>query len=384
MNRAISSFSVDIPEDQLTDLMGRAERAIMPSEVAGANWDYGPPVAFIGSLRDRLVGGFDWRAQERRINQHPQFLTEIDGQQIHFIHVKSGVPDALPLLLIHGWPGTFLEFLDVIEPLTDPKGGKPFDVVIPSLPGFGFSGPTHDKGWNNGRIARALIELMDRLGYARFGMQGGDAGAIIGPEIGRLAPDRVLGIHLNAATLGFIPFGPLSPAEMESLSDAEKRRLERLQRFMAAYSGFNTIHSMRPSALAYALSDSPIGLLAWMAELFTSFGERPDAIEPDRILTNLLIYWFSGTAASSMRLYFENAHDPEAWAPKANSGVPTAVTVFGHDEVAIRLVGEQSNRIVKWHELDRGGHFASLEVPDLWVEEVRSFFETVGDEAVAS
>jgi len=266
----------------------------------------------------------------------------------------------------------------VIEPLTAPDGGGPaFDLVIPSLPGFAFSGPTHERGWNNGRIARALVELINRLGYARFGVQGGDAGAIIGPEIGRLAPDRVIGVHLNAATLGFIPFAPLSPEEIKELTAAEQRRLQRLQRFMAEQSSFNTVQSMRPAALAYALSDSPVGLLAWMSELFTSFGERPNAVEIDALLTNFLVYWFTGTAASSIRLYYESAHDPDAWNPKANSGVPTAVAVFGHDEVALRRFGEASNTIVRWTEFDRGGHFAALEEPDLLMQDVRSFFESV-------
>ena len=215
---------------------------------------------------------------------------------------------------------------------------------------------------------------MGRLGYERFGVQGGDAGAIIGPEIGRLAPEKVIGIHLNAATMGFIPMGPISPEDIASLNDREKSRVQRLQRFMAEHFGFNAIQSTRPQALAYGLSDSPAGLLAWISELFTSFGDRPQAIDRDVFLTNFMIYWFTGTAASSMRLYYENAHDPQAWAPKANSGVPTGVAVFGYDEVPIRRYGETSNTIVRWTEFDEGGHYAVLEVPDLWTGDVRAFF----------
>jgi pimeloyl-ACP methyl ester carboxylesterase len=330
-------------------------------------------------MLERLRGGFDWRKAEAAINQHPQFTTEIDGQTIHFIHVKSKEKNATPLLLIHGWPGSIVEFLGVIGPLTDPvaHGGKAsdaYDVVIPSLPGFGFSGPTKAAGWNNVRIAGAFIELMDRLGYERYGVQGGDAGAIIGPEIGRLAPQKVIGIHLNAATMGFIPFGPIAEDELATFTDSEKVRLQRMQRFMAEHFGFNALQSTRPQALAYGVSDSPIGLLAWISELFTSFGDRPEAVDADAFLTNVLIYWFTGTAASSMRLYYENAHDPMAWAPKANSGVPTGVAVFGFDEVPIRRVGEQSNTIVRWTEYDKGGHYAVLEVPEIWVGDVRAFF----------
>ena len=310
------------------------------------------------------------------MNRLPQFKTGIDGQSIHFIHVRSVEQAATPLLLIHGWPGSIVEFLGVIDLLTNPvaHGGRSedaFDVVIPSLPGFGFSGPTREAGWNNGRIAAAFTELMSRLGYERFGIQGGDAGAIIGPELGRKVPERVIGVHVNAATMGFIPMGPISPEDIASFTELEKSRVQRLQRFMAEHFGFNAVQSTRPQALAYAISDSPAGLLAWISDLFTSFGDRPDAVPLDAFLTNFMIYWFTGTAASSMRIYYENAHDPAAWAPKANSGVPTAVAVFGFDEVPIRRYGEPSNTIARWTEFDVGGHYA---VPEVWTGDVRAFF----------
>jgi pimeloyl-ACP methyl ester carboxylesterase len=250
-------------------------------------------------------------------------------------------------------------------------------VVIPWLPGFGFSGPTREAGWNNGRIAKALIELMSRLGYERFGVQGGDAGAIIAPEIGRIAPERIVGVHVNAATMGFIPLGPIEPEVFATFTESELVRVKRLQRFMAEHFGFNAVQSTRPMSLGYALSDSPVGLLAWISELFTSFGDRADAVDRDAFLTNLMIYWFTGTVASSMRLYYENAHDPNAWTPKANSGVPTGVAVFGHDEVPLRRYGEQANTIVRWTEYDRGGHYAVIEEPELWTSDVRAFFRAL-------
>jgi pimeloyl-ACP methyl ester carboxylesterase len=378
----ITPFKIDVSAAQLQDLQDRLARTVMPSEVDGS-WAAGPTNAYVRGAVDRLLGGFDWRKAEAEINELPQFTTEIDGQNVHFIHVKSAEKNATPLLLIHGWPGSIVEFLDVIGPLTNPvaHGGKAedaFDVVVPSLPGFGFSGPTREAGWNNVRIGKAFIELMSRLGYQRFGVQGGDAGAIIGPEIGRLAPERVIGVHLNAATMGFIPFGPVSPEEIATLTDSEKVRLQRVQRFMAEHFGFNVMQSSRPQTLAYGISDSPAGLLAWISELFTSFGDRVDAVPMDRFLTNFMIYWFTGTAASSIRLYYENAHDPEAWSPKANSGVPTGVAVFGFDEVPIRRYGETSNTIVRWNEFDVGGHYAVLEVPDVWVGDVRGFFGQIG------
>lgn len=378
----ISPFKIDVSAAQLQDLKDRLARTVMPSEVDGS-WAAGPTNAYVGGAVDRLLGGFDWREAEAEINELPQFTTEIDGQNVHFIHVRSAEKNATPLLLIHGWPGSIVEFLDVIGPLTNPvaHGGKAedaFDVVVPSLPGFGFSGPTREAGWNNVRIGKAFIDLMSRLGYQRFGVQGGDAGAIIGPEIGRLAPERVIGVHLNAATMGFIPFGPVSPEEIATFTDSEKVRLQRVQRFMAEHFGFNVMQSSRPQTLAYGISDSPAGLLAWISELFTSFGDRVDAVPMDRFLTNFMIYWFTGTAASSIRLYYENAHDPEAWSPKANSGVPTGVAVFGFDEVPIRRYGETSNTIVRWNEFDVGGHYAVLEVPDVWVGDVRGFFGQIG------
>lgn len=374
----ITPFKIDVSRAQLQELRDRLARTVMPSEVDGS-WAAGPTNAYVRGAVDRLLNGFDWRRAEAEINALPQFTTEIDGQNVHFIHVKSAEKNATPLLLIHGWPGSIVEFLDVIGPLTNPvaHGGKAedaFDVVVPSLPGFGFSGPTREAGWNNVRIGKAFIELMSRLGYQKFGVQGGDAGAIIGPEIGRLAPERIIGVHLNAATMGFIPFGPVSPEEIATFTDSEKVRLQRVQRFMAEHFGFNIMQSSRPQTLAYGISDSPAGLLAWISELFTSFGDRVDAVPVDRFLTNFMIYWFTGTAASSIRLYYENAHDPEAWSPKANSGVPTGVAVFGFDEVPIRRYGETSNTIVRWNEFDVGGHYAVLEVPGVWIGDVRGFF----------
>jgi pimeloyl-ACP methyl ester carboxylesterase len=333
----------------------------------------------------RLQTKYDWRKYEAEINQYPQFTTDIDGQNIHFLHIESAETNATPLLLIHGWPGSIVEFLDVIEPFTNPvaHGGKAedaFHLVIASIPGFGFSGPTKESGWNNGRVANAFIALMSRLGYEEYGVQGGDAGAIIGPDIGRLAPKSVIGIHVNGATLGFIPMGPVDPKDMAKFSAVEKVRLKRLQRFMAEQGGYNAVQSGRPQALAYGLTDSPVGLLAWNSELYTNFGDTPDAVSPDKILTNFMIYWLTDTAASSIRFYYENAHDPAALAPKINSGVPTAVAVFANGEVPIRKYGEQANTIVRWTEFKVGGHYAVMEVPELVVKDVREFFASLRQE----
>jgi len=370
----IKPFTISVPQAKLDDLRARLIKTIWPSTIEGQNYG-GPGLAQLEDLTRRTLA-FDWRKKEAELNALPHFVTEIDGQPIHFIHVKSKLPGATPLLLIHGWPSSIVEFLDQIEPLTDPeahggKGAQAFDVVIPSLPGVGFSGPTRTAGWNNLRIGRAFIELMDRLGYAKFAVQGGDAGAIIGPEIGRLAPEKVTAIHLNAATIGFMPMGSVSDAEAATFTAAEKQRLAMMQDFMQVKFGFNLLQSHQPQLVAYAISDSPAGLMAWMTQLMDP-GEVGD-----RFLTNFLIYWLTDTAASSIRLYYENAHDPGAWAPKANSGVPTAVAVFQDGDIAIRRYGESSNNIVRWTEHPHGGHYAVMTAPRDWLADVREFFRAL-------
>lgn len=376
---AIKPFKISISESQIDDLHTRLTQTIMPSEIKGAGWSYGPAQAFIKDMIKYATTQYDWRANEAKINQYPQFTTKIDGQNIHFLHIESTESNATPLMLIHGWPGSIVEFLDVIERLTDPVkfGGNAedaFHLVIPSLPGFGFSGPTHEAGWSNDRIAAAFNTLMEMLGYKQYGVQGGDAGALVGPAMARLAPKQIIGVHVNAATMGFIPMGPIDPSEMETFTDAEKVRLGRLQQFMAERFGFNAIQSTRPQALAYGISDSPAGLMAWISELFTEYGDKVDMVAKEVFITNFMIYWFTNTAASSIRYYYENAHDPNAWTPKENSGVPTGVAVFEEGDVAIRRYAEQGNAIVRWTEYEKGSHYAVLELPDVWSSDVRAFF----------
>lgn len=367
----IKPFTINVPQAKLDDLRERLGRTIWPSTIKGQSYG-GPELTQLQEL-SKQAATLDWRKKEAELNKLPHFITEIDGQDIHFIHVRSKEPGATPLLLIHGWPGSVVEFLDQVGPLTDPakhgaKGAQAFDVVIPSLPGVGFSGPTREEGWDNLRIGRAFIELMGRLDYKRFAVQGGDAGAIIGPEIGRLAPEKIIGIHLNAATLGFIPMGPVSDEEAATFTPAEKKRLAVMQEFMQVKFGFNLLQSNQPQLVAYAISDSPAGLMAWMTQLMD-----PDEVG-ERFLINFMIYWLTNTAASSIRLYHENAHAAGAWSPKSNSGVPTAVAVFQDGDVAIRRYGEASNNIVRWTEYPHGGHYAVMTVPQDWLNDVREFF----------
>ena len=368
----IKPFKISIPEAQVEDLQARLEKTIWPSTIEGQNYG-GPSIDLMKGLVKKAAK-FDWRKKEAELNELPQFTTEIDGQTVHFIHVKSKEANATPLMLIHGWPGSIIEFIDHIPALTDPvkHGGKAedaFDVVIPSVPGFGFSGPTTEAGWGHERIGKALIELMDVLGYEKFAVQGGDAGAIIGPKMGRMAPDKITALHLNAATMGFIPMGPVDEKDLATFTPAEKKRLEMLQEFMQVKFGFNLLQSNQPQLVAYAISDSPAGLMSWITQLMdiSEVGE-------ERFITNFLIYWFTGTAASSIRMYYEAAHDPGAWAPQQNSDVPTSVAVFQDGDIAIRRYGEDANHIVRWKEYPHGGHYAVMNAADEWLQDVREFF----------
>lgn len=394
----IYPFRIEIPQPDLEDLAERLGRTRWPSILPGAAWERGVPISYlrdlaawergvpVGYLRDLAAywrDGFDWRAQEARLNSYPQYTTMIGGQKIHFLHVESPEPQATPLLLIHGWPGSVVEFLHVIGPLSDPRAhgldpATAFDLVIPSLPGFGFSGPVTEPGWGSRRIASAFAKLMSRLGYQRYGAQGGDFGAFVAPDLGRVDPDHVTGVHVNAATMGFIPFGDIPDDEQATLTVAEKERLQRRRNFLADGNGYFQIQSTRPQTLSYALADSPAGQLAWIVEKFkewtSSAHQLPeDAISRDDILTDVSIYWFTSTAGSAANLYYENMHSGDWPTP---SPVPTGVAVFAED-IAIRRYAEQANNIVHWSDFDTGGHFAALETPDLLAQDIRAFFASL-------
>jgi epoxide hydrolase len=377
----IRPFRIEIPQAALDDLRERLARTRWPSELSDAGWSRGVPLEYLRELAEHWRTGYDWREHERRLNELPQFETTIDGANLHFMHIRSPEPGALPLILTHGWPGSIVEFLDVIGPLTDPRshGGDPadaFHLVIPSIPGFGLSGPTAEPGWSVRRIARAFAELMSRLGYERYAAQGGDVGALVSPELGRVDPDRVVGVHVNAASVGFMPFPPLEDAELAELSDIERDRVKRIGEYMDDGSGYAQIQSTRPQTLAYGLTDSPVGQLAWIVERFQEWthAELPEqAVDRDHMLTNVMLYWLTGTAGSAANHYYEVKHSGEWPEP---SEVPTGVAVFAED-IAIRRYAERSNRIVHWSDFDRGGHFAAMETPDLLIGDVREFFRTL-------
>ncbi|EFC85928.1 epoxide hydrolase family protein [Parafrankia sp. EUN1f] len=384
MSETITRFRIDIRQADLDDLNRRLAAVRWPSELPGVGWSRGVPLGYLKDLVEHWRTSYDWRRHEAALNDIPQFTTEIDGQRIHFLHVRSPQSDALPLVLTHGWPGSVVEFGKIIGPLADPAahGGNPadaFHLVIPSLPGFGFSGPTRDVGWNSGRIARAWAQLMNRLGYDRYGVQGGDLGALVAPELGRAATGQVVGIHVNAATFGFIPFGDIPDTERATLTDAEQARLAFAKDFLDDQSGYFKISATRPQTVAYALTDSPVGQLAWLVEKFKEWthpaADLPEAaIDRDLLLTNAMLHWLTGTAGSVANLYYENMH-ANSW-HTAPATTPTGVAVFAQD-LPIRRYAERGNNITHWTEFDRGGHFAALEAPDLLTADIRAFFRAL-------
>jgi pimeloyl-ACP methyl ester carboxylesterase len=371
-------FVVDVPEEVLDDLRDRLRRTRYPNAIDGDGWGSGTDLDYLRELVGYWTDGFDWRAQEARINAFEQCTTTIGGQRLHLVHARSPEPDALPLLLVHGWPGSIVEFLDVIGPLTDPAahGGDPadaFHVVAPSLPGYPFSGPTHEHGWHPRRIAEAYVEIMAALGYERYGAQGGDWGSVVTSNVADLAPDHVVGLHLN-----FVVARPPSDAPV-TLTDDEQRRLGAIQEWRRSEGGYQEIQGTKPQTLGYGLEDSPAGLAAWIVEKFRGWSDCDGDVErsftKDQLLTNITAYWVTATATSSTRLYNETRRAGRSALPAGFVGVPTGIANFAGEITRMpRAWVEAAYHVVRWTEPPRGGHFAAMEVPDLFVDEVRSFF----------
>jgi len=376
-------FAIDVSESELDDLQQRLARTRFAPDLPGVGWNYGTPTAWLRDLVAYWRDGFDWRSWEARLNGFPQFTTEIDGQRLHFLHITSRDAKATPLVLLHGWPSSFVEFLHVIEPLTNPvaHGGRAenaFHLVIPSLPGFTFSGPTGETGWDAGRMARAVAMLMAALGYDRYGVQGGDWGGLVAAYLGQLDSNHVIGIHLNAAIFGSLPSGEVTDDDLATLTQNERTRIERRNRFTADGMGFFQIQSTRPQTVGAGLSDSPVGQLAWIGEKYETWSHKDDPaasspVDRDLMLLQVMLYWFTNTSASSARIYYESLH---CGVYPTLIEVPTGVAVFAED-AAIRRYGEHMYNIVHWSEFNRGGHFPALEAPDLLVDDVRAFFAKV-------
>ncbi|MFJ5635787.1 epoxide hydrolase family protein [Streptomyces goshikiensis] len=376
-------FRLQVGESELEDLRERLDRARWPDELPGAGRAYGMPLGEVRELARYWSTAYDWRAAEARLNEWPQYVTTIDGARVHFAHIRSPEPGATPLLMTHGWPGSFVEFQRVAGPLTDPRahGGDPadaFHLVLPHIPGFALSGPTRDTGWEFKRVARAFGVLMERLGYGTYGVQGGDWGAAVSRELGRIRPGNVLGVHLNLLPGAGATAEP-QPAELAALSAGERERTlaswERYRVWARERQGYADIQSTRPQTLAYGLNDSPVGLLAWIGEKFAEWADPRCPVDRDQMLTNVMLYWLTGTAGSAARIYYERAHADYAGQPPEVSATPTALADFPRDNfIPLRHVAARTDTVVRWTSYDRGGHFAAMEVPDLLVGDVRAFF----------
>lgn len=356
--RLVRPHLVEVPDDQLEDLHRRLAATRFADEIGGSGSSYGVSTARVRHLVERWQHGFDWRVWEHRLRRYPQYVANIDGERIHFLHVRSGDDGALPIILTHGWPGTVFEYLAVLDDLAED-----FDLVIPSMPGFAFSGPTRDRGWSRYRISRAWSELMRGLGYERYGAAGNDAGANVSVELGRIDPDHVVGVHVTQV----YSFPSGDPAEFEGLGPEDQAALARLQWFWETMGAFSQIQSQSPQTLAHALVDSPAGLLGWMAQLLG------DDLDDDFVLANVSAHWLFGTAGSSMRLYYEDA---KAVAPAGPTTTPLGLAAFANDFQSIRRFAERDHaRITQWHVHDVGGHYAAHQAPEVFASDLRGFFQ---------
>ena len=381
MSHAVSEYRVEVPDSVLADLDQRLILTRYPDYFEGTGWEMGIDVPYIKELVEYWRTKFDWRAFEEKLNGFPHFMTTIDDQNIHFIHVRSMHDHALPLLLVHGWPGSVIEFLDVIDLLVDPAdpdAHQPFHLVIPSLPGYGFSGPTQTPGWNVKRTAEAFAELMRRLGYERYGAQGGDWGAFITTKLASIDAEHVVGLHTN------LPVAP-APEEPGDLTETEHRNLEEAANHGIYGAGYAAIQGTRPQTIGLLLNDSPAGLLGWIVEKFRSWsdcgGDVESVFSRDDLIANVMTYWVTQTPTSSARMYYEN-YLPGMAVPDGASkvSVPTGVARFPKELMLMpRAWLERRYNIVHWTEMDRGGHFAAMEQPKLFADDVRKFFATLRD-----
>lgn len=376
----ITPFTIDIPQDDLDDLRRRLQATRWPDQMPGQEWVYGAELSEVQAIVDYWAHDYDWRAAEAVINAHPQFTIQLQGENVHFLHVRSPHEDAVPLLLTHGWPGSIVEFLQVIEPLSSPEdGARPFHLVIPALPGFGFSGPTVTPGVSPARIASMWAELMAALGYDRYVAQGGDWGAIVTGLLGEADPDHCLGIHINMVT------SRPTPELMEDATPQEQEAVAALMHFQAEETGYQAIQGTKPQTLAFAHADSPAGLAAWILEKFHTWSDRGgpdgnvfDVHSRDAFCTNLMLYWLTNTAGSAARIYYEHRTNDRRMASAVE--VPMAGAIFPAEIYrSSRRFAEAIFNVVHWSEFDRGGHFAAMEQPDTLMADLRSFVDQILD-----
>ncbi|MGH3757508.1 epoxide hydrolase family protein [Actinophytocola sp.] len=370
MSHEIRPFRIEIPEADLDYLHDRLANARWPGELPGVGWTRGVPPDYLTELAEYWRSRYDWRAEEARLNQYPQFTTEIDGQRIHFLHVRSDRPDAKPLLITHGFPSTVAEFQQLIEPLVNPADGQAFHVVAPSLPGYAFSTPLRSTGWSMGRTARAWIELMRRLGYDRYGVHGGDIGGGVSGMVGSLDGEHVIGVHVVTDPMTAASAATFLPGMADRLDEndpVDKVILDRMTEFTKEGSGYLAIQNSRPQTIGYGLVDSPLLQLAWIAEKFEAWTDLP--IDRDQLLTTVSLYWFTSSGATAAHTLYEQAHSSDWGAPPA---VPQGFAVFGADETVRKLVPAAPD--AHWTEFERGLHFPAMEAPTQLAADLRTFF----------
>ena len=380
MSESMERFHIRVDDLVLEDLQTRLARTRFPDQIDGTGWEGGMPIDYLAELVSYWRDSYDWRTHEARLNEYEHFRTRIDGQSLHFIHARSPHPDAFPLIITHGWPGSVLEFLDLIPRLTDPEahGGAAedaFHVIAPSLPGYGFSEPPRTRGWDVRRIARAFIDLVDRLGYTRYGAQGGDWGAQVTSRMAALDPERCAGIHLN------MPVGA-RPEDPGALTEEEQADLAQMGRFQRHESGYANEQGTKPQTVGVALNDSPAGLLAWIVEKFRAWsdcdGHPENAFTRDQLITNVMLYWVTQTPTSSARLYWESNQSGVLNEKLPFITVPTGVARYPKEVLRWPRSGvERQFNLTYWAEMPRGGHFAAMEQPELFADDLRKFFRTV-------
>lgn len=384
----IKPYTIQIPDADIEDLKARLAMARIPDQIPDTGWDYGTDMTYLRELIDYWRNEFDWREQESALNEFDQFITQIDGVDVHFIHQRSTHPDAMPLLLTHGWPGSIAEFRKIIGPLTQPElyGGDPadaFHVVAPSLPGFGFSGKPTERGYNPERMAHTLAALMQLLGYERYGAQGGDWGAIINRIHAYHYADRLIGLHSNFVLAN----PPADQALVDAVPEAEMSAREQRQAYMLNEVGYQQIQGTKPQSIGVGLNDSPAGLAAWIVEKFHGWSDidrrlpagygLEEKFTKDEMLANISLYWFTSSITSSARIYFEN-RNVAMQEPLGFVTVPTAGAIFPSEiYLTPRIWAEASYNIVRWTPMPQGGHFAAMEEPELLLEDVRAFFRSL-------
>ena len=382
-NNSITPFQISISDEDLEDLQLRLSLTRVPDQLNNISWEYGTDLNYMRELIGYWQDGFDWREQERQLNQFDQFKTVVDDLNMHFIHQRSSNPDAIPLMVVHGWPGSVSEFSKIIGPLTDPLayGGDisdSFHVIAPSLPGFGFSGIPDETGYSPERIALLLAELMEKIGYERYAIAGGDWGAIINRHLANHYPDRLIGLHSNMMLAG----PPSDTEQRANVTEEENEARTSRQDYMQNEVAYQQIQGTKPQTLGYGLNDSPAGVAAWIVEKFHGWTDMPQGADgyldnhftKDELLTNIAIYWFTNTITSSTRIYLENRNTP-AIKPMEFINVPTGAAIFPAEIfITPRSWAEASYDLRHWTVMEEGGHFAALEQPELYLNDLREFF----------